>query len=215
MRRHSPQLRLALDSQQLTPLTGPERALDDYANFLDLPYGAAVLSERLGGLVLDVGSGYEYFGRALSAQTSTRVVSLNPKLLDEPFRTDIAERWAEDPAANATARMSVAGLVQALPFKDNTFDSVVSLFSFPTIFDEQAVKKGHSKPEPLPPAEYAPSYQEIVRVLKPGGAAFLGPVWYPGVSAQALQAVSNIIASYEFVDPPAGSLSALHITKTA
>lgn len=136
MHGHPEQLRLALGSQQLTPLTGPERALDDYANFLDVPHSTAALSERLGGLVLDVGSGFEYFGRALSAQTSTRIVSLNPKLLEEPFRTNLADQWAEDPAANAAARMSVAGLVQALPFKDNTFDSVVSLFSFPTIFDE-------------------------------------------------------------------------------
>lgn len=56
---------------------------------------------------------------------------------------------------------SVAALSIALPFKEDSFDTVVSLFALPFW---------------VLPEDRDKSFREVVRVLKPGGRAYLAPV---------------------------------------
>jgi len=200
----SEQFLFATAGVQTTPLISVANAPTVYANHLGLSDDAAELSRQLGDLTLDLGSGHEYLAQALSSEApGTRVVSLNPKLYDEAFRGSIQERnWT------SASRLSVAGLAQALPFRSNRFSSAVSLFAFPTVFDE-TTRVDEVLTTPI--EEYQRSYEELVRVLRPGGTAYLGPVWYEAKNMDALSHIPGIDA--RIVDPPAGTLSALHIIK--
>lgn len=157
-----------------------ERPLQDLGLFrLD----DEALLDTFAGVTLDIGSGVEGFARGLQEKAAKlghqiTVISMNPQFVDwhrgrnnkiihtyedirktidgEPFGPDYLERH----------RLAVAGLVQALPFRDDSFDTVVSTWCFPTVFQEW----GRS------PAQFTAGFSEIIRVLKPGGVARLSPV---------------------------------------
>lgn len=57
---------------------------------------------------------------------------------------------------------SVAGIAQELPFADNTFETVISSAVFPVYIEDQE--------------ERLQVLNEIERVLKPGGKAYLAPL---------------------------------------
>lgn len=139
--------------------------LDDYLRVLGLAG-----TDELKGLVLDIGPGdAELFSREM-ANLGRTVVSMNPQLV-RPRSADMAINgftyvqrgpfMMPEETNLPWARRSVAGLVQELPFADNTFGSIVSLGAIPAYLLSE---------------DYAVSIEEMVRVLEPGGQAHLSPI---------------------------------------
>ena len=123
----------------------------DFLQYLD---SFQISLEDLGSHILDLGAGKdEAFSKGAAVQEK-KVVSVNPRLLQEENRNFVKQdgNWQE---------RSIAGLAQNLPFKNAVFDSVVSLFAFPYW---------------VHPTEWKKSLKEILRVLKPGGRIYLKPM---------------------------------------
>jgi ubiquinone/menaquinone biosynthesis C-methylase UbiE len=125
----------------LKPITG--RGYDEYLEWLNIG------DEDLRGRVLDLGVGLGRFARE-AAERGIDVVALEPELC----REDIQKYYEGVPHA-------VAAEAQDLPFKDASFDTVLSLFAVP-------LEVGR--------ANYARTYQGIFRVLRPGGRCYLTPL---------------------------------------
>ena len=109
------------------------------------------LTEMRDRLVLDIGSGATGKFTEEAFKVGIKVVSMSPQLKDVTPSQD-------------GQRMSITGRVQEMPFGDNTFDYEVALFSVPYYI-------------PLTKEEYTLSLKEIIRTLKPGGTAYLSPVF--------------------------------------
>lgn len=109
--------------------------------------------EELRGLtVLDFGSGPEVkFARELEAAVGARVISLSP---------DYGTKSHAKRAAAAYGGWLVAGVGQALPLPDECMDRAFGL----------------NVCEHLGQAAFGVCVKELARVLRPGGAARLGPV---------------------------------------
>lgn len=139
--------RFTKDSTQKGPEGG--RGLEIYEKALGFKR-----KELEGKTVLDLGSGIlEKFSRELAAEKiDANVVSLNPDYIAEEYRKRIKQLpdWQ---------KMSVAGLGEELPFKNGSFDFVFALSSI--------TDWAHD------PAKIC---AEIVRVLKDGGSAHIGPI---------------------------------------
>lgn len=120
-----------------------DRTFESYLKLL------GITSSQLGKRVLDIGSG-DTQKFAAGAPIGTEVVSLNPLLKDPKMRKKVKE-----------ATSSVAAEVQHLPFKNSSFDTIVSVFAVPMYLERE---------------DYRKSLQEIHRILKPGGKAVLFPV---------------------------------------
>lgn len=147
-------------------------SLEDYMQFLDI--------EKFppSGTILDLGSGgHARFARELLAEPAYRdaiVVSLNPRLIERKARV-YANPTIATPGEEYDLRLyqmpdlpqysghSVAGLAQRLPFTDEAFDIITSFACVPTILPQNQ-------------ADYKLSFEEIARVLKKGGIAYLGPM---------------------------------------
>jgi SAM-dependent methyltransferase len=131
------------------------RTLEDYEEFLGF-----TKKDLEGKRVLDLGSGaYEKISRETkNLGIKAEVVSLNPDYVLQKYRRIInnQEDWQ---------RKSVAGIGQALPFTDNSFDIILALESI--TFYEDALH------EPIAAQAWA---KEVARVLKPGGEARLGEI---------------------------------------
>ncbi len=123
-----------------------ERGIEDYKELLQIP----ITREFLGEKVLDLGSGVT--GRFVkeAAEQGIEIYSLTPAFINKSGRKNFLKGAA-------------AGLVQDLPYKSNVFDSVLSVWAVPA----------HIPPDKK---NYIESFKEIVRVLKPGGRAFLAPI---------------------------------------
>ncbi len=113
-----------------------------------------------GKTVLDLGSGQlERLSKELKQQgINANVVSLNPDYALKKYRQIIKrqEDWQ---------RKSVAGVGQALPFNDESFNYIVGLESV-TLYED-------ALHEPVAAKAWA---KEVARVLKPGGIARLGDI---------------------------------------
>jgi ubiquinone/menaquinone biosynthesis C-methylase UbiE len=131
------------------------RDLADYKGFLGFSE-----TELEGKTVLDLGSGSkEKLSRQLKeAGVVANVVSLNPDYTIPKYRRIInsQEDWQ---------KKSVAAVGQNLPFKDSSFDTVLSLEAI-TMYEDAFEKPDSAK-------KWA---TEIARVLKPGGEARLGEI---------------------------------------
>lgn len=128
-----------------------DRTFADYLKLL------GITSSELGMKILDVGSSKtQRFAREASL-SGREVISLNPLLRESKWRK-LVQTDASKPL------QSVAAVVQHLPFKNNSFDTVVSVFAIPMYLEKR---------------DYKESLQEIYRVLKPGGRAILFPVILP------------------------------------
>lgn len=140
------------------------RDLEDYKEFLGFDE-----HELEGKKVLDLGSGsLEKLSRDLKEKgIKTSVISLNPDYILSKYRNIITKEknWQ---------RKSVAGIGQALPFTDDSFDVILGLESI--TFYEDALH------EPEAARAWA---KEVARVLKPKGVARLGEIL--GLSGEAKQ----------------------------
>lgn len=130
----------------------------DFSQYLDI---LGISKEDLGKRVLDLGSGLqEKFSRQAS-KLGIEVVSLNPKLAfdDYDLSREMARRAIEGLPPHQG--LSVAAFATHLPFKDNSFDSVVSVNAIPSY---------------LPREFYGEAFSEMTRILKSAGKAFLAPI---------------------------------------
>ena len=108
-----------------------------------------------GKRVLDLGAGRDLnFARGLPEENiHAEVVSLSPAFsFLHPY---IARDGAE------AGKLAVAGMAEELPFKENTFDTAVMFYVTMHIVSDQRMKA---------------CITEIVRVLKPEGVAYIGPI---------------------------------------
>lgn len=143
----------------MSPLTN--RGFNEHLDIL------GISKKDIRGTVLDLGSGlHERFSRKAS-RLGIKVVSVNPKLGENP---DLRQhpptklRWlAKIPLlyAPSSQGLSIAATATNLPFKDNSFDTVVSVFAIPMYLQKESYEK---------------AFLEISRVLKPLGKAFLAPL---------------------------------------
>ncbi len=125
------------------------RGIEDYKDILQIP----ITREFLGEKVLDLGSGVTGRFAKEAAEQGIEIYSLTPAF-NEPGKRKFLK---------SAECLPTAGLVQDLPYKSNVFDSVLSVWAVPAHIPED--KKN-----------YIESFKEIVRVLKPGGRAFLAPI---------------------------------------
>ena len=134
-----------------------ERGLADYLNVFDLDE-----SELVGKRVLDVGSGLLMrFAREAKAK-GISVVSLNPEFTDKFVRQEAEQYDAYGRKLRFWQKWRnklpprVVGIAQYLPFTNDSFDVVTGFLSVPLY---------------LPPEkeEIAKAFNEMMRVLKPGG----------------------------------------------
>jgi len=125
----------------------------DYESELEVP-----LEEFRNKKVLDLGAGSGLgFARGLKEMgVESEVHSFSPAFA-EPGPAQEATGFVQDEAST----LVVAGMAEALPYRENSFDIVVSLHLFEHI---------RSIPNLISIVE------EIVRVLKPNGVAHIGPI---------------------------------------
>jgi ubiquinone/menaquinone biosynthesis C-methylase UbiE len=141
------------------PTAQTNRSFQEYRHYLDLPSEEELKNK----LVLDIGSGLG--GRFVKEAKfhGIKAVGLNPNLNKSGSREELDQKhdWTLPDVENE--KLFVAGEAKKLPFKDNSFDAVVSLFAIPLYLPNRA-------------DDYKLVFNEIVRVLKPGGKAYLFPI---------------------------------------
>lgn len=114
------------------------------------------LEEMKGKLVLDIGSGIDEKFSKEAAKIGVKVVSMNPNLKYGALNKELKKKdWQ---------KRSVAGRAQKMSFADNSFDYEVGLFSVPFYL-------------PLEESEYKLFFDEVIRTLKPGGKAYIFPIF--------------------------------------
>jgi len=127
------------------------RGLKEYKEFLEIPITRKFLGEK----VLDLGSGVSSRFTKEAAEQGIEIYSLSPAFIKPELRELRRGKNLKD--------VPTAGLAQNLPYKSNVFDSILSVWAIPAHLPQD--KKN-----------YIESFKEIVRVLKPGGKAFLAPI---------------------------------------
>ena len=147
-----------------SPLTN--RTYEEYVKYL------GVNEADLGKTVLDLGSGRtERFART-AHEKGIQVFSVSPNLADSndlnsldiqkvKSRHDDMNNPNYDRIKTKDVGRTVAAVAQKLPFKSESFDSVISLWAVPYYVPDMDLKK---------------TLEEIMRVLKPRGRGFFGPV---------------------------------------
>ncbi len=122
-------------------------------------YEAQLLIDRgqelIGKRVLDLGAGPEakLAHQLRTSHTTDEVVSLSPDYTIDHYHRRARRRQPESPL--------VAGVGQALPFADESFDTVLAFHMY----------------EHLPRATSLDTAYEIARVLKPDGTGRIGPIF--------------------------------------
>ena len=134
----------------------PGRTIDEYEQVLEIP----ITKEFVGKTVLDLGSGETGQLAKAAAKREIDVYSLSGAWGSEKYRKILKEGFSKN---------AVAGLAQELPFKSDTFDSVLSSWAIPMYLEKNK-------------REYEASFREIARVLKPGGKAYLAPIYERWIS---------------------------------
>lgn len=137
-----------------------------------------------GGKILDVGSGFDETFAREAKKKGVEVISLNPALAS---KTDKERRGRSVKKKDSAEVKSVAGLAQELPFKDNSFEAVTSLFSVPRFLEDKT-------------SEYEAAFSEMIRVVKPGGKVYVYPIDREKVEGQSVPSLIKKIAGVEKID---------------
>lgn len=140
--------------------SNPEnRSLEEYLSYFN------ITTEDLGSTVLDLGSGYQERLAREAEKYGIQVFSVNPMLANEIERrirdNSIHEDWSK--VGMQDVNRTTIAIAQMLPFGDDTFDTVLSLYAVPLFLEEND-------------QEYTKAISETYRVLKPDGKAYLGPI---------------------------------------
>jgi len=141
-----------------------DRGVESYEEHLGIS-----IKDFIGKSVLDIGSGFGRFVREAREQ-GVKVTALEPNLIIKEKLRDYHPK--ED---------SVAGLAQNLPFKDNSFDAITSIFAVPVYLETSA-------------GEYDRTFREIVRTLKPGGTAYLWPIFEKLMTSKQFNLIREALA---------------------
>jgi hypothetical protein len=140
------------------------RNIDSYEHLL----GISVKDFR-GKRVLDIGTCYGTFQEECLGQ-GVDAIGLDPYYAYRGKSKKIIERHL---SVHENRRYKIAGINETLPFTENSFDAVLSLFS-------SFFYLGNNYPELALRREMAKKmFEEIVGVLKPGSEARIGPTTYP------------------------------------
>ena len=142
-----------------------DRTIEEYEEALEIP----ITKEFVGKTVLDLGAGRTGQMAKAAAERGIDVHLLSAAWNSKYYRRILKEGYSKN---------AVAGLAQELPFKSDTFDSVVSSWAIPMYLEN--TKK-----------EYEDSFREIARVLKPGGKAYLAPIYEGWVSSPFFQEIKK------------------------
>ncbi len=136
----------------VSTLQGAMRSMHTDYGFYDYLYSLGISEGDLRGTVLDIGSGKdEHFSKVAAARGRRGVISLNPTLVTTVQRERVKSSLD---AGIDWQRRSVAALAQNLPFRDESFDTIVSHYAVPLwIMGEETI---------------VTVLKEVVRVLKPG-----------------------------------------------
>jgi len=119
--------------------------------------------------ILDIGSGIEQrFARDCKEMgIKATVVSIDPGILF-PEKNDLRYLTSKDEitrrrtARNKPEKETVSAIAQHLPFKENSFDMVLALYSVPLYISQES--------------DVSLSFTEILRVLKNDGQARIYPI---------------------------------------
>ncbi|OGK31134.1 hypothetical protein A3F29_01970 [Candidatus Roizmanbacteria bacterium RIFCSPHIGHO2_12_FULL_33_9] len=179
-----------------TALERPDQVRNNFAKYLKR---LGLVKEDLGHTVLDIGSSVEEKFAIKASKNGIQVYSVNPQLIDDDVRFE-RNKARKKLNRKKLKPESVAALSIALPFKDESFDTVVSLYALPTWVPEE---------------EWDKSFREVVRVLKPGGKAYLAPVFFPHKEKilQVCEKIEGIEFSTKQVDYLKDPITVLTITK--
>jgi len=134
-----------------------ERGLSEYTKELRLPVDALIDKK-----ILDLGSGptVKFAQEVQKNFPGTKVVSLDYSF-EERERSDFSYFPTEETRKGAEKVEKISGLFTALPFKNETFDTVVSSAAMPLYLTSlEQIEK---------------AFEEVIRVLKKGGKAYIGP----------------------------------------
>ncbi|RJQ34345.1 class I SAM-dependent methyltransferase [Candidatus Parcubacteria bacterium] len=118
-----------------------------------------IRTENLEGKrVLDLGSGSNLnLARQLPEEgIQAEVISFSPGFYHGKTWNERAER------ADEARTLTVAGMAEELPFADGSFDTVLAFYVTIYLQDSKRIEIAIS---------------EMIRVLKPGGAAYIGPIF--------------------------------------
>jgi SAM-dependent methyltransferase len=150
------------------------RTLKQYAKLLGVNFD---LLE--GKSVLDIGSGLtEEFSKD-AAKKGIKVVSMRPVFNEEG--KGIGKEFFED-----WQRRSVIARGQEMPYEDNSFDCEVALFSVPFYLPRDP--DNINEPSKV---EYEDFFSEVVRTLKPGGKAYISPIFKNYIASLEVRTVSR------------------------
>ncbi|MBI2035793.1 MAG: class I SAM-dependent methyltransferase [Candidatus Liptonbacteria bacterium] len=113
--------------------------------------------------ILDIGSGKQERFSKEASEFGAEVFSINPALQKKEARNDVKENITSNVSGKKLEwqERSFAGRGQELPFQDDTFDVVTSLYAVPYFIDSE---KGRAQ-----------ALREIIRVLKSDGKAIIAP----------------------------------------
>lgn len=160
-----------------------EREVGEYEKLLRIP----ITKEFLGERVLDLGSGVSGTFAKEAKERGIEIFSLSPEFVNP----EVVERLENEIGYGAVVKkgeQSIAGLAQELPYKNSSFDSVLSVWAVPAHL-------------PMGYLYYESALLEILRVLKPGRKAFLSQISNPKYntsSAVCLEILKDGGAKYEW-----------------
>ncbi|MFA6918537.1 MAG: class I SAM-dependent methyltransferase [Patescibacteria group bacterium] len=123
-------------------------SFEETREILNLP-----IDDMKGMCGLDIGSGSEGVFSKEAEKHGIEVISLNPAL-GTLFSSNERKKHHGD---------VISGLVQEMPFKDDTFDFEISYLAIPFFLQT------HEQ-------EYRDTFSEVIRTLKPGGSAYFYPI---------------------------------------
>ncbi len=141
-----------------------ERSVEEYESLFDVKF-----SEMKGKTILDIGSGRGNFHDRVSA-LGVKVFSLNPEF----------KRGKEAKSAEKIihAEGDVGARAQEMPFADNSFDSEFALYSVPYYLPRyEEIGESSENSEKFFYEEFERVIDEIIRTLKPGGKAYIYPLY--------------------------------------
>jgi len=150
----------------------PDTILAKERGILDYVSGLELYLDDFEGTILDLGSGAEQLLNqniqnimAANPQLDLHpdIVSVSPDMVSEVIRQRLKESTGYE-------NKTVAAIGQQLPFRDGSFDRVVSLGGVVNYAGFE--QGGNASPEVI-----KAWMQEVVRVLKPGGEARLGMIY--------------------------------------
>ncbi|MGA3150628.1 MAG: class I SAM-dependent methyltransferase [Candidatus Saccharimonadales bacterium] len=149
----------AIRNRALEHVSSTGRGISDYREHLGIE-----LEDLRGKRILDVGAGFSIFARE-AKEHGAETISLEPQ--DPTQRLDMMpEDKAEFRKALSRGEI-VPGIVQELPFEDGSFDRVFAVLSVPYYL-------------PRVESERILAFDEMVRVLKPGGEIRIFPTQIGG-----------------------------------